>query len=71
MQPSRTQMTENQLPDMSSCPKKQTTIVLSSMEAEYVALSEAAHEAMWLYQLYGELEYTQPEPILILGDNDG
>jgi hypothetical protein len=28
--------------------KRQTTIALSSMEAEYVALSEAAREAIWL-----------------------
>jgi len=51
--------------------KKQTTIALSSTEAEYVALSEAAREAMWLYQLYGELGYPQTDPILILGDNNG
>ena len=51
--------------------KKQTTIALSSTEAEYVALSEAAREAMWLYQLYGELGYPQTNPILILGDNNG
>jgi hypothetical protein len=51
--------------------KKQTTIALSSTEAEYVALSEASREAMWLRHLYGELGYTQKEPILLLGDNDG
>jgi len=51
--------------------KKQTTIALSSTEAEYVALSEAVHEAMWLYQLYGELGYPQTDSILILGDNNG
>jgi hypothetical protein len=51
--------------------KKQTTIALSSTESEYIALSEAAREAMWLYQLYDELGYPQPDPILILGDNNG
>jgi hypothetical protein len=51
--------------------KKQTTIALSSTEAEYVALSEAAREAMWLRHLYGELGFIQKEPILLLGDNDG
>jgi len=51
--------------------KKQTTIALSSTEAEYVALSEASREAMWLRHLYGELGYIQKEPILLLGDNDG
>ena len=51
--------------------KKQTTIALSSMEAEYVALSEASREVIWLRHLYGELGYIQKEPILLLGDNDG
>ena len=51
--------------------KKQTVIALSSTEAEYVALSEASREAMWLRHLYGELGFIQKEPILILGDNDG
>ena len=51
--------------------KKQTVIALSSTEAEYVALSEASHEAMWLWYLYGELGFIQQEPILLLGDNDG
>jgi len=51
--------------------KKQTTIALSSTEAEYIALSEAAREAMWLKQLYEELGFPQLSPILIKGDNDG
>jgi hypothetical protein len=51
--------------------KKQATIALSSMEAEYIALSEAGCEATWLRHLYGELGFIQKEPILILGDNDG
>jgi hypothetical protein len=33
--------------------KKQTMIALSSTEAEYVALSEAGREAIWLRNLYG------------------
>jgi hypothetical protein len=51
--------------------KKQTAIALSSTEAEYVALSEAGREAMWLRYLYGELGFIQKEPILLLGDNAG
>ena len=51
--------------------KKQTTIALSSTEAEYVALSEAAREACWLKNLYEELGYAQHLPITIKGDNDG
>ena len=51
--------------------KKQSTIALSSTEAEYVALSEAAREACWLKCLYEELGYLQKSPIIIKGDNDG
>jgi hypothetical protein len=51
--------------------KRQTTIALSTTEAEYVAISEAAREAMWLRYLYGEMGFVQKEPILLLGDNDG
>ena len=51
--------------------KKQLTIALSSTEAEYVALSEAAREACWLKYLYEELGYLQQSPIIIKGDNDG
>ena len=51
--------------------KKQTTIALSSTQAEYVALSEAGREACWLRNLYEELGYHQERPTLIKGDNDG
>ena len=51
--------------------KKQTTIALSSTEAEYVALSEAAREACWLRNLYDEIGYPQKYPTIIKGDNDG
>ena len=51
--------------------KKQTSVALSSTEAEYVALSEAGREACWLRSLYEELGYPQESPTLIKGDNDG
>ena len=51
--------------------KKQTMIMLSSMEAEYVALSEAGYEATWLRNLYGELGFPQINPTIMEGDNDG
>lgn len=51
--------------------KKQTTIALSSTEAEYVALSEAGREACWLRSLFEELGENQSLPTLIKGDNDG
>ena len=53
--------------------KKQTTVALSSTEAEYITLAEAAHEACWLrnLNLYNEFGYPQTQPTLIRGDNNG
>jgi hypothetical protein len=51
--------------------KKQSTVALSSTEAEYIALAEAGREACWLRTLYDELGYTQESPNIIKGDNDG
>ena len=51
--------------------KKQTTVALSSTEAEYVALLEAGREACWLRNLYEELGQKQSCPTIIKGDNDG
>ena len=36
-----------------------------------ITLSEAAHEAVWLRNLYDELSFSQKELVLILDDNDG
>ncbi len=46
-------------------------IVLSSTEAEYIALSEAAREACWLRSLFHELGFLQVLPMMILGNNEG
>ena len=51
--------------------KKQLVVALSSTEAEYIALSEAAREACWLRSLFGELGYKQTLPTTIHGDNEG
>jgi hypothetical protein len=51
--------------------KKQTVIALSMMESEYVALSEAGREAVWLRNLYDELGFPQKAAVIIKGDNDG
>ena len=49
--------------------KKQNIISLSTTEAEYVCLSDAAREATWLRNLYAEIGFPQKEPTLIYSDN--
>ena len=51
--------------------KKQATVALSSTEAEYMALTHATKEAIWLRSLISELktELRLTEPTLIYEDN--
>ena len=51
--------------------KKQSTIALSTTEAEYVTISEASREALWLQHLYGKLGFVQKQATMLFGDNDG
>ena len=48
---------------------KQSCAALSTAEAEYIALSQAAQEAIWLRQLYTDLQGEPPEPITVYEDN--
>jgi ribonuclease HI len=50
---------------------KQSDIATSSTEAEYVGMTNAAKEAIWIRKLLEELHYAKPDlyPIQILGDN--
>ncbi len=49
---------------------KQPTVTLSSCEAEYIALANAAKEAMWLKSLCREVDREERnEPIIIYEDN--
>ncbi|KAI5727689.1 hypothetical protein M8J77_005662 [Diaphorina citri] len=50
--------------------KKQPTIALSSTEAEYMALTNALQEGLWLKGLLSELHCTQ-DSVVIYGDNKG
>ncbi|KAF8690093.1 Encoded by, partial [Rhizoctonia solani] len=50
-------------------PKKQATVALSTMEAEYMLLSHACTQALWMRQLFEELNFTTDDPTLILSDN--
>ncbi|GAA5990581.1 hypothetical protein JCM11641_007793, partial [Rhodosporidiobolus odoratus] len=51
--------------------RRQASVSISSTEAEYIALSEAAREMLWLRQLLRELGFDTTTPLLIRGDNSG
>ena len=52
--------------------KKQAVVALSTSEAEYVALSSATQEAMWLRKLLiSDLQVTSQEPTVLMEDNQG
>ena len=48
---------------------KQSCVALSTAEAEYVALSSAAQEAVWFKQLISDLNVKDTNPLLINEDN--
>ena len=49
--------------------KKQTSLALSTAEAEYAALASAAQEAMWIRQLLTDLKNKPTQATLIFEDN--
>ena len=49
--------------------KKQTCVALSTSEAEYIALSSAAQEAVWMRALNSDLKNQPSEPTVIFEDN--
>ena len=51
-----------------SC-KKQSSVALSSTEAEFVALSEACKEAIWLRKLLRDMKIIQSKPTKMFEDN--
>jgi hypothetical protein len=51
--------------------KKQPTVALSSTEAEYMATSGAAREALWLKSLLNDLGFSQKQAICIFSDSQG
>ncbi|KXJ62459.1 hypothetical protein RP20_CCG008519 [Aedes albopictus] len=51
--------------------RRQASVTLSSMEAEYVALSEACQEVVWLRQLLRDFGEEQKIPTVLHEDNQG
>jgi len=51
--------------------KKQSTTALSSTEGEYIALTHAAKEAIWVQQFLGDVLFPPYLRTTILGDNQG
>ena len=49
--------------------KKQPSVALSTAEAEYMALSAAAQEALWMKQLLVDLDVKIETPMTIYEDN--
>ena len=51
--------------------KRQSIVALSSTEAEYVALSHATQEAIWLRSLLNDMGFNQLKPTTMFEDNQG
>ena len=51
--------------------KRQTTVALSTVEAEYVAMSRCAQQMAWMHSWLDEIEVEHSLPGLIKGDNRG
>ena len=54
---------------VSWCSKRQATVAKSTTEAEYVALSQATQEAVWLQHLLADLGYSMNSPTIVFEDN--
>lgn len=51
--------------------RKQTSVALSSTEAEYVAAAHASQEAVWLKQLLLDFNFETCNPVILFEDNQG
>jgi hypothetical protein len=51
--------------------KRQATVALSTVEAEYVAMSRCAQQMTWMHSWLDEVEIEHSSPGIIRGDNRG
>ena len=49
--------------------KLQATVALSTAKAEYVAITRAAQQALWMHAFLGEIGLEQQFPITLYSDN--
>ncbi|GAW05279.1 Gag-Pol polyprotein [Lentinula edodes] len=56
---------------VSWCSKRQATVALSTTESEYIGLSRATQQAVWLTSFLSEVDLSQEGPVDMLGDNFG
>ena len=48
---------------------KQSTVMLSSTEAEYIMITQGTRNALWFHHLLGNLDYPMAKPTVIWVDN--
>ena len=51
--------------------KRQDTIALSTVEAEYMAFTKATTQALWLSKYFNEIGLPVTKPLIIHADNSG
>jgi hypothetical protein len=51
--------------------RKQTVVAQSTVESEYIALSEASRQVTWIQQMLQELDVILYKPVTIYEDNQG
>ena len=51
--------------------KKQTSVALSTVEAEYISLCLVTQDVAWIRQLFDELDQKPTRPTVIMEDNQG
>ena len=56
---------------ISWCSRRQATVAKSTTEAEYVTLSQATQEAVWLGHLLADLGCSMNSTTTLFGDNQG
>ena len=51
--------------------KRQDIVVLSTVEAEFMAFSKATTQALWLLKYFDKIGLLLPKPLKIFTDNNG